>query len=84
MAWEVYVDPNGDAEKRQHVESCPTNPQASEISAYLRPRLPKGDVVSAQYGQIIAPGGKFDYSRLRESENVPALTWDAFAERWCA
>jgi hypothetical protein len=67
--WNIYVDPSGDAAKRQIVETCPTNAEAKAIISYVVPRLPKADRVSTEYGYVVAPGGTFDRGLLREARN---------------
>ena len=68
-SWNVYVDPSGNEGKREIVETCPTNNAAKEIVEYCRARLPETDRVTTTWGYVEAPGGRFDYSRLREPQN---------------
>jgi hypothetical protein len=67
--WNVYVDPSGDEAKRQIVETCPTNKDATDVSSYIKPRLPETDYVTTWYGAVVAPGGTFDRRLLREAQN---------------
>lgn len=70
-AHQVSLDPNGDQTKRQHIESSPTNAEATRILEYVVARVPHSDHVHITYGPVVAPGGDFDVKTLREAENVP-------------
>lgn len=76
-AWQVAIDPAGDKTKRQHVDSCANSSAASDVVTYVRNRVPPTDIVSANYGSVVAPGGDYDLSRLKEPENAPPDDWQA-------
>lgn len=70
-AWQVSLCPGGNTEKREHIESVANSGEAGAIVQYVRARVPPSDIVTANYGSVVAPGGDFDLKTLREAENVP-------------
>ncbi len=72
-AWQISIDENGDKGKRQHIESVKTSGEAGAVVQYVRARVPPTDIVLANYGTVVAPGGDYDLKRLIEPENVPGV-----------
>lgn len=79
-AWQVYVDPDGNVAKRQHVETCPSNAAAKAITDYLTPRVADTDRVTSVYGPVDAPGGSYDLKQLREEARVPGEGHEGMAK----
>ncbi|MCA1668306.1 MAG: hypothetical protein LC793_13110 [Thermomicrobia bacterium] len=76
-AWQVSISPGGDTTKRQHIESAASSGDAGAVVQYVRQRVAPTDIVTANYGPVVAPGGDFDMRTLKEATNTPPDDWDA-------
>jgi hypothetical protein len=77
MPFNLWVLPNGKDADREHVQAYANADAAKEDREHLARLLPATDTITGDW-RIVAEGQKkFDFSRCRESPNVPGAGVDA-------